>query len=227
MSLRFRGKRAWPQFRSLQPGWLPWFLDKDEARLLTAALEQSLEVLERIKEQTIELVSYEDGDLVLTRYEQRGRWREEWRRPATPERQGGLSGSINPARLEGLRESAGKPSGTWEFDIFPVPGTLPSSSGRLYYPHLSMAVDRSNGMVIGFDITGPVPDAHSKQEAIVNLFERIGLLPRQLRVSTNAMRDMMEPLAKALGIGVRVSVLPSLAGAKAGLVDMMMEEDFF
>jgi hypothetical protein len=224
LGLRFRGKKAWPLFRSVEPGWLPWFLDRDEARFLALALEMTLEVLDRVKDQMISLVNYEDKDLVLTLRLRRSIWRDEWKRPPTPEPEKGLSESLKAPRLDRVRLSSGKPSGSWEIDVFPAPGALASTSGRLYYPHISIAVDRPSGVVIGFDVTGPTNDAHSTQEVIVNLFERVGALPREVSVSTETMRDILEPVTNVLGIKVRTGILPSLEEAKADLVDMMMDE---
>src|SRR5690606_28813463 len=34
LGLKFRGRNAWPQFRSYRPGYAPWYIEKDEARLL-------------------------------------------------------------------------------------------------------------------------------------------------------------------------------------------------
>ena len=168
------------------------------------------------------LINYENQDLALTRYWKQGRWHEEWRKPVSPNKHGASIDSFDLPRIEELRQEAGKPSGTWEVDVFPVPGAMPARLGRLYYPHLSLAVDRSSGKVLDFHMTGPAVDGPSRQEAILGLFEGLGKLPRQVRVSTEIMREAMEPLATALGIGLRVGVIPSLEEAKAALVNMMI-----
>ena len=49
LGLRFRGRNQWPQFRSYQPGYHPWYLTKDEAEYLTLALQQAMEVSLRLK----------------------------------------------------------------------------------------------------------------------------------------------------------------------------------
>lgn len=36
--MKFRGRKQWPQFRSMAPRMVPWYLDEDEARILTYAL---------------------------------------------------------------------------------------------------------------------------------------------------------------------------------------------
>jgi hypothetical protein len=49
LGLKFRGSEAWPQFRSLQPGYLPWYLTEGEAKFLTLCLEQASQVAIRFK----------------------------------------------------------------------------------------------------------------------------------------------------------------------------------
>jgi len=39
LGLKFRGEKAWPQFRSYRPGCFPWYLEKEEAQLLIHGLE--------------------------------------------------------------------------------------------------------------------------------------------------------------------------------------------
>jgi hypothetical protein len=45
LGLKFRGRQAWPMFRCYRPGYLPWYLEAPEARSLTYALEQAVEVV--------------------------------------------------------------------------------------------------------------------------------------------------------------------------------------
>jgi hypothetical protein len=49
LGLQFRGRAAWPQFRSFRPGYHPWFLTEDEAKYLTLCLEQTRDVALRIR----------------------------------------------------------------------------------------------------------------------------------------------------------------------------------
>jgi hypothetical protein len=50
LGLKFRGRQEWPMFRSYRPGYLPWYLEAPEARTLTYALEQAVEVVLRFEE---------------------------------------------------------------------------------------------------------------------------------------------------------------------------------
>src|SRR5437773_9231029 len=51
LGLKFRGRNAWPQFRSYRPGYAPWYLTTPEARFLTLCLRQAMEVATRFREQ--------------------------------------------------------------------------------------------------------------------------------------------------------------------------------
>jgi hypothetical protein len=39
LGLKFRGKNEWPYFRSMKPGFMPWFINYKEAELTVAALQ--------------------------------------------------------------------------------------------------------------------------------------------------------------------------------------------
>ena len=225
LGLRFRGKIGWPLLRSQRPGWMPWFLAQDEVHFLTVVLGQALEVSSRVKEEDLELQNEEDADLVLTRYFHGTRWREEWRKPSANEPEIIVAEVSDPQRLSQLSKSAGEPSGTWEMDIFPLAGPVPAESGRLYLPCLALAVDRSTGMVLSLGLLGPTPDAMAKQEGMVGLLESARHIPRRLRVATEAMRGIIEPVAENLGMSVRVGVLPALEEAKHDLQDRLLSGD--
>lgn len=66
LDLTFRGRRAWPLFRSYRPGCFPWFLEAAEARFLTHALEQTCEVTPRFKDDPA-LLETSDGESYLVR----------------------------------------------------------------------------------------------------------------------------------------------------------------
>jgi tetratricopeptide (TPR) repeat protein len=226
LGLRFRGKNAWPLPRSQRPGWVPWFLNQEEARFLTVVLEQAQDLSARVRDEELELQNEEDEDLILTWYCREATWREEWRKPRMWEPEITVPEPPDPQRLSELRQLAGKPSGTWEMDVFPLPVPVPAESGRLYFPHLALVVDRSSGMVLSVDVLGPAPRPVVKQELVVRLLERAHHIPRNLRVATEDMRRIIEPLARMLGMSVRVGVLPVLEEAKHGLQESLMDGDF-
>jgi hypothetical protein len=43
LNLKYRGRQAWPQFRSFRPGCFPWYLEKKEAQTITTGVKNRLE----------------------------------------------------------------------------------------------------------------------------------------------------------------------------------------
>src|SRR5215218_2201925 len=64
--LKFRGRNAWPMFRSYCPSLLPWFLEAGEVRFLSCALEQLADVAPRFREDS-SLLEPSGGDSYLLR----------------------------------------------------------------------------------------------------------------------------------------------------------------
>ncbi|MCL6601054.1 MAG: hypothetical protein K6T81_20315, partial [Alicyclobacillus macrosporangiidus] len=78
LGLHFRGKTAWPLFRSYVPGYLPWYLTGEEARFLTVALEQAADVAKRLRDDSDLLVSRDPGTVFTRRQAPDGSWTDEW-----------------------------------------------------------------------------------------------------------------------------------------------------
>ncbi len=47
LGLKYRGRGSWPLFRRTVPGYLPWFLEADEAVFLTMALRYVIDLVEK------------------------------------------------------------------------------------------------------------------------------------------------------------------------------------
>ena len=68
LGLKFRGRHAWPMFRSYRPGFAPWFLEAEEARFLRYALDQLVDVAPRFREDPslLELTAANVAEVKLT-----------------------------------------------------------------------------------------------------------------------------------------------------------------
>ena len=66
LGLKFRGRNAWPMFRSYRPSLFPWFLEAAEVRFLSCALEQLADVAPRCREDP-SLLEPSGGDSYLLR----------------------------------------------------------------------------------------------------------------------------------------------------------------
>ncbi len=217
LDLSFRGRNAWPVFRSHRPGYFPWYVEREEAQFLTAILQQAVEVAARVREGGLDVSRGARAGLVLTRYYYEGHWLEEWRKPLALKPEAGTPELPDEAVLQRLRKVAGKPRGSWELDFFLLPTPVRSGSQRPFYPSFMLAVERKQGLIAGSGVLGPCPSIADKQGALLQVLEAAGQLPREIRVARDEVRRIVEPLARAVGASVRVARLPVLEEARNSL----------
>jgi len=84
LGLKFRGRDSWPLFRNYWPGYFPWYLTSEEAKYLTIALHQTIDVALRFKNDPEMLTPpAENQYLVRVPEKEKGglRWRDDWLEP--------------------------------------------------------------------------------------------------------------------------------------------------
>jgi hypothetical protein len=221
LGLRFRGRNAWPLFRSQRPGYVPWFLEKEEVLFLTAAIQQALVVADEVRSGKLDLWEGEPENLILTRFYRDGKWHEEWRKaPKLGQQQETHAGNIDPvkeAELHLLRGRAGALSGRWELDIFALPIPIGPRSGRPHFPLCFLAVETKLGLILGANLTEPWLTFSEKQEEVIQIMRKANQLPLEIRVKSDKARRIVEPITRILGIKLRVGSLPMLEQAKTSL----------
>ena len=68
LGLKFRGHNEWPYFRSMKPGFMPWYLNRDEAELTIAALQNFAMAFVAYQKQVFE-VDFDEGETLLRFYD--------------------------------------------------------------------------------------------------------------------------------------------------------------
>ena len=220
LSLKFLGRNAWPLFRSWRAGFLPWFLEREEVRFLTIALEQSLDVALRFKED-LSLLKPQGEFRHLVRVSREGgkgiEWEDEILTVPPPE----------PARIliemdSGILGELGQfPQSdiVLETDFFMSPSPISEPGKRPFLPYILLMVEASSGFVVGFRLLDARISLESMwgsiPSAIVQLLAEKGLLPRTLAVRSPMLLGLLGSLASALPVDVKhVPSLPSLDEAK-------------
>lgn len=219
LGLRFRGRAAWPLFRSQRPGYVPWYLDKAEVTYLSAVVQQTLSVAGRVREERLDLFEEADNGMLFTRYCRTCQWLDGWRKPKIPSRAANTPVPLDEARLSGLRKAAKELRGKWELDIFLLPTAVQEGSDRPYYPTCVMAVETQTGLIVGADVAGVVPSPEVLQDAVIRVLGQGKQLPHDLRVMSEEVLQVVEPVAQALGMSVRVARMAKLERARRDLVE--------
>ena len=158
LGYKFRGKQAWPLFRSYRPAYLPWYLEAPEATVLALVLEQVLEVAPRFREdrQLLEVTS--DGAyLVRVAREVDGAVMWEDRRmtvaaPPLPSITIEMDARLL-AYLKGLPRSKAEV----EIGVAMLPSPVKEPDSRPYFPFIVLIVETRLGMILGHEMLDPRP----------------------------------------------------------------------
>ncbi|MGE5378965.1 MAG: DUF6930 domain-containing protein [Bacteroidota bacterium] len=217
LNLKFRGKNAWPQFRSYRPGCFPWYLEEEEAQILAVGLEQLLDVAPRFQNNPDLLAPQDSRGIHLVRVFEDGKWTEQHQEikfPPDPP----LQLKMDPEALEHLKTLSRRNS-IVEIDLQMMDQAVQEDkSERPYFPFLLMIADKQSQMILGADLLSPLPSLESMWESLPAVFTAILAghpLPKEVQTKDSLISLLLSPLEKELGIRVRlVSRLPTIDHAK-------------
>ena len=222
LGLKFRGRNAWPMFRSYRPSFFPWFLEAGEARFLTVALEQLADVAPRFREDP----SLLDGDDYLLR---------------TPRREGGtllwedatigvppldappIEVEVEVEKMEALGRLPMRRAHL-EVDFFMLFASVRDQGDRPYFPHMLMMVDAESGMILGSELLAPFPSQEamwgSVPENLADQLLGMELRPEKISVDSDLLFSLLAPLSEQVGFGLELEPsLPSLEAVREDLLD--------
>ncbi len=210
LGLKFRGSKAWPQFRSHRPGFMPWLLEAAEARFLTHVLEQALDVVPRWEqlEEDEGLIPLEDGEIVVR----------------VPHNHDGMliwedqAHQIPP--WEGQRIKLGMDRGALaqlkqlpllnqnvEIDLFLSPSGVHEKGKRPYFPYLLLLVEPKSAYILGMEMLAPEPtlqDMYGQIPAlVVRLLLKLGGRPPEILIKAPILAQVLPPVTDDLGIKLK------------------------
>ena len=225
--LSFRGKKQWPEFRSMVPGSYPWAIDGEEARMLALAIEQTEKVFQLVQQGQELPVFMEEEDMFarIHRINDSGiTWEnslvqvkalypgEEQDQPAEQ-----MVTDID------LHRAGKKPvfAGEIEFDLFYINMPVqPAAGERPYFPLMAAAIDSRSGIALYQDIFENWGADEAVQQGLLDFIEKFGKKPHTLLVKKEVHR-LLEPILPALAINAKEAVkLPEMENLKAYLSQM-------
>ncbi|MCA9937915.1 MAG: hypothetical protein KC418_04695 [Anaerolineales bacterium] len=227
--LKFRGRGAWPLFRSFMAGYAPWRLTADEARFMIHALPQVIDVTERVRANPDWLGRFDEAAARLIRVpEATGDgwlWRDDWQQMAVfapPARYAYLDEALL-AHCKNLPVRRKKV----EIDFFWLPmGLQDNEDERPCYPYMLLCVDAGSGIILGnsmMTIKTTWPDLLADiPNQLMHMFGRLNELPREIRLASPLIHEYLVLLQEYLPL--RLKVVPSLPGldmARDYLFEMM------
>jgi hypothetical protein len=149
----FQGK-AWPQFRSYNPGFVPWYISSEEARLLPICMEQTIVVAEAAKEDPDIIICEEPGGRILTRLSENSggslRWKSEYRKLIIPEDDPLPEWEADEFSIASLARKPVEKELFWEVDCMQLPAPI-SDTEPPRLARVLACIESTRGLALGKD----------------------------------------------------------------------------
>jgi len=224
LGLKFRGKMAWPLFRSYRAGFAPWLLEAHEARILTLALEQLLDVAPRFGDEEIDFP--EESGVFLTRIQAAdGNWQERIVSipPAEPESVDIVIPKTEADAVRRLRRS----HNVFEADLFLMPGMFGERGSRPQMAYIFMVVDKNSGAILSgeplyvettfADMLAEVP------QRMVDICLKMQGVPGEIQVGSERVEWLLSSLSSIMDCKIkRVRRLRALDNARDAMFQFFM-----
>ncbi len=219
---------VWPQFRSAEPGWLPWHINQTEASQLLADLprltafyklfEEHPQIFDGCAPAEIPFVPVILPDRPLTPRDL------DWR-PLLPSPPTGFDPFQTPAgQREKLRALKRAPGTACEFDCSLLPGGSFLENGRPCFGRISLLVEQQRGLVVGMGVqSGALTPGEAAGRGLVDALLLAGQLPEKIIIGGSRLQPVLQPLCDELQIQLwPASSLPALDEAVAALSQQML-----
>jgi len=212
--------RRYPQFYSLSPGYVPWFIDELEARVLLDDIRKSMQFSELMKGHPDLFEGRRSDEFPF--------WLDSVIEPLTVEKLTWQSVSVAPVSdpaidpqrfdLSGLQAFPQRSGTVWELIAFHT--NTPIAEGpRPYLPILGLGADATSGMILGFKLNGPDKTmAEAAAAGLIHCIRSSKAHPVKIHVASENLAQALRPLADSLKIKLlKVKTVPMATEARHAL----------
>ena len=228
LRLKFRGRQAWPLFRSFRPGFVPWFLEPGEVQFLSLILEQAREVAVRMQDHAAVLPSPDEGHyLIRVSRQAEGRpvWEDSIQQIAAPEPKP-IAISVDVEMLSALKRLPPQRR-TLEVDLFMAPSGVQEKGARPFYPYILLIVEARSGYILATDMLSPEPSLETMwgevPQRVLSHLAQAEWVPETIQVRSPLLVGLLGPLAEELNIQLKPSrTLPGLDSVREFLLERFM-----
>jgi hypothetical protein len=227
LGLSYKSAQRRPLFRSYLPGYHPWFLEPAEVGMLRLAVEQTLVVAERAREDPsiLDLGDDPESYLVRTPGSAKGTLAWEDRHERFSMEPAAIDLPIDTDSMEALG-ALQRSDIEVEVHCLAAPVSIGPAGTRPQWPHVLVAVHGESGFILGFELlhaAGGLPALWSQIPAkLVSILERSKIRPARILVRSSRYGDLLRPVLEQLEIGVSLEdELPGVDAATETMFEHM------
>lgn len=203
--LSYRGKHNWIQFRSYEPGFVPWLPNADDVAILITVIQQSIQFVQQCKNGW-QFPCIKDPDTFVMRHrDDNGQWIQTIE-PLNLSIHNSMQiyDELSEFEMAQIKKKR-KNNLVLEFDLFYTNNAVSDfMAERPYFPVLCIAADQNTGMICYHQIISDQKNAPVTQIEFLNFLKQLDERPQAV-VVTPEVKDYLEPLAKKLNITLQLS----------------------
>ncbi len=213
--------RLFPKFQSHKSGYLPWFIDEAEGRLLLDDLRKAVPFAELLRANPSLYESRQENELPffpVSVSEPLTMDQFEWHTiaPVPP----AADPPVEPGAfdLPPLLALPQPPQSAWELTAFYAPMPI-GEPPRPYFPKTALGVDAATGMILAFQLSGPDKTmAQTAAGSLIHSIQASGYRPAAIKMDSINLIRALQPLTDALGVELlRARALPMAGEARRSL----------
>jgi len=203
LGFKFTGSKSWPELKHTVPGFLPVFPENPYLNDMEIILEQSLNVIKRIKnKKDIITPDYKNPDVYLIReLADSEKWKDVYE-TIIPEDKSIFVGYDSSLLEELIHMPQHKK--TLQTDLLIIPNAIKEKGGKPYFPFLILVVDKKSGIIEGFQMLTPVPNIDKMYASIpmelLKLLINNNYKPETLELKSNLLASLIGPMIEKTGI---------------------------
>jgi hypothetical protein len=199
---------ASPIFRTVRPGFLPWFVTEDEARTLAECIRAVIVVCTAAASQEgVKFWELADAYPMVTRMDgPELRYQVDMLQSMLPPEPPAAPVRLAEETLLSLRGRDYAVRGVMELDHIHSGAAIGKKSERSACASIALAVDAESGMVLAPEVTdSSVPAGDALAKVFLKAIQASRTLPEEVKVRSQRVKDCLAPLMESFGVRVRVA----------------------
>ena len=152
LGLKFRGHNEWPLFRTYNPGYFPWYLNKEQVQYLTLVIQQAMDIASRFKEDK-EILGPQEGNKIPTwipkKSDSEWVWENKMMDVEVPKGVEFIYAELDEDFVKQIKSAIKGRINPWEIDFTISPATISEKIGdRPFYPYMISIADAKSGAIL-------------------------------------------------------------------------------
>jgi hypothetical protein len=199
---------ASPIFRTMRPGFLPWFVTEEEARTLAECIRAVIVVCAAVANQeSVKFWELADTYPMVTRVEgAEPRYHVEMFHSILPPEPPVAPARLAEETLLAVRAQDYSVRGVMELDITYSGASIGKKGERNACASIAIAVDAESGMVLASEVTdSSVAAGDTLANVFLKAIQASRTRPREVRVRSKRSKECLAPLMDSFGVTIRVA----------------------